>query len=309
MKAIRNSGLFIVLMALLAACNKVTYRKTAGGMPYQLFKGDGKKKVTEGSVVKYYVMYKIKDSVYYSNFGKPPMYTRADQVQPYDISELWKTLSVGDSIITTQMMDTFIKREPSNIPPFFKKGGMIKTYFKILDVIPADSAVFADQKKEQDKYIASEIKFIEDYLAGKKIKAQKTPSGAFVEIINPGTGDLIDSGKYVFVNYSGVTFAGKKFDSNIDSAFGHVGPITFSVGDGSMVKGFDEPMLFLRPGGSAKVYVPSMLAYGARPRPESGIKPYEHLIFHLTVVDVKDKMPAAPAPGKEIKIDQPQRPK
>jgi FKBP-type peptidyl-prolyl cis-trans isomerase FkpA len=253
------------------------------------------------------VMYKIKDSIYFSTFGRPPMYTRADKTMSYDISELWTTLAVGDSIMTTQMMDTFMKREPMNVPPFFKKGGIIMTYFKILDVLPADSTVFADQKMEQEKYVASEIKFIEDSLASKKIKAQKTPSGAFVEIINPGTGDLIDSGNYVFVNYTGVTFGGKKFDSNVDSAFGHVGPVTFSVGDGSMVKGFDEPMLFLRPGGSAKVYVPSMLAYGSRPRPESGIKPYEHLVFDLTVIDVKDKMPQTPVPDR--KIDQPQRQK
>ncbi|NOT51223.1 MAG: FKBP-type peptidyl-prolyl cis-trans isomerase [Chitinophagaceae bacterium] len=306
MKATRNPGLFIGLIILLAACNKVTYRKTAGGMPYKLFKGDGKRKISEGSIVKYNVMYKIKDSIYFSTFGRPPMYTRAAKNETYDISELWSSLSVGDSIMTTQMMDTFIKRDPTRVPPYFKKGGMIITYFKILDVLPADSTVFADQKMERERYIASEIKYIEDYLAGKKIKARKTPSGAFVEIIDPGTGDLIDSGNYVYVNYSGVTFGGKKFDSNIDSTFQHVGPLTFSVGDGTMVKGFDEPMLFLKPGGKAKVYVPSMLAYGPNPRPGSGIKPYEHLIFDLTVIDVKEKMPVAPAPGKDVKIDQPQ---
>jgi FKBP-type peptidyl-prolyl cis-trans isomerase FkpA len=252
------------------------------------------------------VMYKIKDSVFFSSFGKPPVYTKVGEPGKYDVSELWTSLAVGDSLVTTQMLDTFINRDPMNVPPAFKKGERLITYIKILDIFPTDSMVFADEKMEKDKYLASEISFLEKYLADKKIQAQKTPSGAFVQIINPGTGDLIDSGKYVYVNYSGVTLAGKKFDSNIDSAFGHVGPVTFTVGDGVMVKGFDEPMLFLRPGGSAKVFVPSILAYGARPRPESGIKPYEHLVFDLTVVDVKDKAPvdlAAP------KIDQPQRPK
>jgi len=112
-----------------------------------------------------------------------------------------------------------------------------------------------------------------------------------VEILTPGTGELIQSGNFVSVNYTGSTFEGKVFDSNIDSTFKHMEPLRFSVGVGQMIKGFDEAMPFMRKGGQAKVYIPSTLGYGAAPPPGAPIKPYEHLIFDFTVLDVQASQP------------------
>jgi FKBP-type peptidyl-prolyl cis-trans isomerase FkpA len=237
--------------------------------------------------------YQVKDSVYFSSFGKVPVYMPVNpETQPYDISEIMTKLKIGDSVIATQMMDTFIKRNPMSIPPEFKKGDRIITTLKVLDIFTSDSLAVIDEEKEKKKVLASEIEFLEKYLAGKNIPVQKSSSGIFVQVINPGSGNLADSGKYVSLNYTGTHLDGKKFDSNVDTSFQHVGPISFTVGDGQMIKGFDEGVRFLRVGGSGKAYVPSMLAYGARPRPGSGIKPFEHLVFDLTIVDVKDKAPA-----------------
>lgn len=294
MRTIKNLVLFLLAATLLSACSKVSYRKTAGGMPYQLFRGKGTLKVSAGNIVKAQYSYKVKDSVYFSSYGMMPDYIPVNPTpQPYDISEIWTLLHEGDSIITTQMMDTFIKRSPANVPPEFKKGDRIITTLKVLAIFTSDSAARVDEEKERKAFLASEIIYLSKYLAGKNISAEKTPSGAFVQIINPGTGDLVDSGKYVTVNYTGTTLSGKKFDSNTDTAFHHVEPYGFTVNAGQMIKGFDEAIPFLKPGGSAKVYVPSMLAYGARPNPASGIKPYEHLVFDLSIVDVKDKAPEA----------------
>jgi len=46
-----------------------------------------------------------------------------------------------------------------------------------------------------------------------------------------------------------------------------------------------------------------MLAYGPRPRAGSGIKPFEHLIFDITITDVKDKAPVT----KPVEAPVPQR--
>jgi FKBP-type peptidyl-prolyl cis-trans isomerase FkpA len=227
--------------------------------------------------------------------------------EPYDISELWTKLKLGDSIVTVQMMDTFIKRSPGGVPPNFKKGDRVVTTVKILQIFESDSLARIDEKKNTDEMIAKEVVFLEKYLAEKNISAQKTASGAWVQIINPGTGNPIDSGKFVSVNYTGTSFSGKKFDSNIDSAFGHVQPLQFIVGSGQMIKGFDEGVRFMKLGGTAKVYVPSMLGYGGNPDPRSGIKPFEHLIFDLTVTDVKDKAPnRAEMDPNNKKVDVPQ---
>jgi FKBP-type peptidyl-prolyl cis-trans isomerase FkpA len=283
---------FLLAATLLAACNKVTYRKTTGGMPYQLHKGKGTQNIVSGNIVKASLRYKIKDSIYFSNFETVPVYIPVlPNSQPYDISELWTKLKVGDSVIATQMMDTFIKRNPTGYNPKFKKGDRFVTTIKVLAIFESDSASEADRLKTENEWAPKEIQLLEKYLSDNKISAQKTPSGAYVQIKNPGTGDQIDSGKYVTVNYTGTTFSGLKFDSNVDSAFGHVGPYGFVVNSGQMIKGFDEAVQFMKPGSSAKVYIPSMIAYGGRPNPQGGIQPYQNLIFDIEIVEVKDKRP------------------
>jgi len=310
MRTIKNLTLFLIATTLLAGCGKVSYRKTAGGMPYQLYKGKGTQQISAGNILKANVSYKVKDSVYFSSFGKLPVYMPVNpETQPYDISEVMTKLKIGDSVVATQMMDTFIRRNPQSIPPDFKKGDRIITTLKVLGIFTSDSAAKADEEKEKKVYLASEIEYLSKYLAGKNIITEKTASGAFVQIINPGSGNLIDSGKYVSVNYTGTTLSGKKFDSNTDTTFHHVGPYPFTVNAQQMIQGFDEAVQLMKLGGSAKVYVPSMLAYGPRPQPGSGINPFEHLVFDIAIVDVKDKAPEqkpAEMPTGKRKVDMPQ---
>ncbi len=312
MNTVKNLLLLVFATAILVSCGKTSYKKTAGGMPYKVFEGKDTQKVRTGSVMKLHYAQKIKDSTYFSSFENLPIYFPVNTtVQPYDLSEVWTKLKVGDSVVATQMMDTFIKRSPQNIPPNFKNGDRIVTYIKILEVFASDSAAKADEEKGKKEWLATEIKTVEKYLADKKITAQKTPSGAFVEIINPGTGNLADTGNYVTVNYTGISWSGVKFDSNTDTAFHHAQPYSFEAGVGRMSKGFDEAMLFFKKGGKGKVYVPSLLAYGGQPGTPL-IKPYEHLIFDIELMDIKDKAPAQPTgpmqPGQRpVNIDRPQQ--
>ena len=291
--------LFLLLIAgtLLVSCDKAAYRKTPGGMPYQLFAGKDTTSVKVGNFLKLEFTQKINDSTYFSTVGSLPLYIEVNgQSNPYDVTELWTLLHDGDSVVATQMMDTFIKRAPpGQMNPKFKKGDRVMTYVKVLAVYANDSIKTVAENKDRDALTAREAKVVEDFVKSKKATVQRTPSGAFVEILEPGTGNLIDSGKYVSVNYTGTTFTGEKFDSNIDPAFGHVQPMSFTVGSPGMSKGFDESMLSLRNGASARLYVPSMLAYGGNPPRGSKIKPFENLMFEVKVIDVKDQAPPPPA--------------
>ena len=308
MKMIKSLLLLTVAASVLTACSKVTHRKTPGGMPYELFKGKGGEEIKSGDIIKISVTQKIKDSIYFTTAGKMPVYFPVGQSQSYDISETWTKLRVGDSIVAVQMMDTFIRRSPTSVPPEFKNGDRITTYVKVLGVFKNDSLAQLDKKNMEAGFLAKEIEVVEKYLADKKITAQKTPSGTFVEVINPGTGELLTKGKYVSVNYTGRTFAGVTFDSNTDTSFHHVGPYAFTIGNGEMIKGFDEAMFLLRNGSTGRIYIPSLLAYGERPNSPL-IKPFEHLIFDIAVVKVEDKAPPPPPahPGMAPNIDMPQQ--
>lgn len=315
MKSIKNL-LFIGACAAIVfatGCKSGTYKKTPGGMTYKVFSGKDTQKIRVGDYVKFTLEIKVNDSLVNST-GKLPGYQQVPPMpQPYDLSEIWTRVKVGDSVVITQLMDTFIKRAPAGqFPPQFKKGDRVMTYLKVLAVLKSDSLVRLEDEKAKKDLLASDIAEVQKYVTDKKINAQKTKSGSFVEIIEPGTGNTIDSGKYVTVYYTGKTFAGVKFDGNTDSTFKHTDPLPFVVSTGGMIKGFDEAMLYLKPGAVARIYIPSMLGFGGNPTSPL-IKPYEHLIFDIRVHEVKDKAPPRPemmmqppAPGQKIDAPQPQ---
>ncbi len=276
-------------------------------MPYKLFRSNDTQRVVPGNYIKISVLQKVKDSVLISTQKALPIYlfVSNQEQKPYDISEIWPLLHLGDSVIIMQAIDTFIKRAPQSVPPQFKRGDQVITTIKVLGIFTSDSLARADEAKARETYLQGEIKEIEKYLAGKNITARKTPSGAFVEIVRPGEGNLVDTGNYISVNYKGTSWSGVTFDSNTDSAFQHVGPFNFVVGSRPMIKGFDEGLCFLQKGTKARFYIPSTLGYG--PSGNQNIKPYEHLIFDIEVLDVKDKAPEENKnpPGK--KVDEPQQ--
>lgn len=300
MKSINAASVFFLAFLVLAGCNSATYKKTPGGMPYQLFESKDTVKINAGDIMKVGFTQKVNDSVYFTNVGTVPFYIPVNNMtNPYDLSEIWTKIKQGDSVVTTQMMDTFIKRNPQGIDPKFKKGDRILTYVKILKVFKKREDATADEEKEKELWKEKEAAELANYLKEKNIQAQKTPSGAYVEIISPGVGNVIDSGKYVTVNYTGTSFSGVRFDSNTDTSFHHATPYPFTVSavPPEMIQGFDEAVRLMKKGEKAKVYIPSMLAYGPNPQTPK-IKPYENLIFDIEIVDVADKAPAPPAPPK-----------
>ena len=307
MKTGKIAVTILLAATFIAGCGKSAYKKTPGGMPYKLYRGKDTQQVVAGSYLKLSVMQKINDSVLMNTATGVPVYIFVDNQRQahYDVSEIWTSLHVGDSLVTIQMMDTFIKRSPSAIPPQFKNGDRIVSNIKILAMFANDSLARADEALSRKALLTREIVEIEKFLSDKKISAQKTPSGAFVEIIKQGEGKLVDSGNYVSIKYTGISWSGQKFDSNTDTSFHHLEPLSFVVGSPQMIKGLDEAMKFMNKGMVAKVYVPSMLGFGPTSN-NPKIKAYEHLVFDVEVLNIQDKAPLTQQPPQP-KVDVPQQ--
>jgi len=110
------------------------------------------------------------------------------------------------------------------------------------------------------------------------------PSGLRFIVRTPGTGELTPRrGQEVTAHYEGRLLRnGRKFDSSYDR---HQ-PITFQVGMGRVIAGWDAILLEMKKGEKRTVIIPWWLAYGASGRPPA-IPPKASLVFDIELIDFK----------------------
>jgi FKBP-type peptidyl-prolyl cis-trans isomerase len=110
----------------------------------------------------------------------------------------------------------------------------------------------------------------------------KTASGLEYVEVEAGTGAQAAAGKTVSVHYTGKFQDGKVFDSSIPRGEA----LTFRLGVGQVIKGWDEGIALMKVGGKAQLTIPPELGYGERGA--SGvIPPNATLIFDVELVAVK----------------------
>jgi len=88
----------------------------------------------------------------------------------------------------------------------------------------------------------------------------KTPSGLQYKDLTVGTGAVAVAGKTVFVHYTGWLTSGTKFDSSRDRGQ----HFSFPLGQGRVIKGWDEGVAGMKIGGRRELLIPPELGYGAR---------------------------------------------
>ncbi|MFN8474311.1 MAG: FKBP-type peptidyl-prolyl cis-trans isomerase [Anaerolineae bacterium] len=93
--------------------------------------------------------------------------------------------------------------------------------------------------------------------AGKEVT---TPSGLKYTDTVVGTGATAEKGQRVSVHYTGYLMDGKKFDSSVDRGQ----PFQFVLGNGQVIKGWDEGVAGMKVGGKRTLVIPPELGYGAR---------------------------------------------
>jgi FKBP-type peptidyl-prolyl cis-trans isomerase len=110
----------------------------------------------------------------------------------------------------------------------------------------------------------------------------KTASGLEYVETQAGTGAQAQDGRNVSVHYTGRLQDGTVFDSSVSRGV----PITFKLGVGQVIKGWDEGIALMKVGSKAQLIIPPDLGYGA-----SGaggvIPPNATLIFDVELIDVK----------------------
>ncbi len=108
-----------------------------------------------------------------------------------------------------------------------------------------------------------------------------TPSGLKYTDVKEGTGAQPRAGQTAVVHYTGWLLDGKKFDSSKDRGQ----PFSFPLGQGRVIKGWDEGVATMKVGGKRRLVVPPELGYGPVPRPK--IPANSTLVFDVELLGVK----------------------
>jgi peptidylprolyl isomerase len=118
----------------------------------------------------------------------------------------------------------------------------------------------------------STLTFIVELLDVPKVKIEDTQVGTGAEAV---------PGKTLSVHYTGKLENGKVFDSSVGKD-----PLTFVLGSGQLIPGFEQGVTGMKAGGKRVITIPPSLGYGEQGAGEA-IPPNSTLIFELELVDVK----------------------
>jgi FKBP-type peptidyl-prolyl cis-trans isomerase len=144
---------------------------------------------------------------------------------------------------------------------------------------PINSAMRAALARERPE-LSTEEELLIDRLYP---TAHQESSGLRYLVRAPGTGQrlprIMDE---VAVRYTGRFLDGRVFDSSDR----HGGMLTFRVGMGDVIKGWDEALLGMKKGEKRTLIVPYWLAYGDAGNPPM-IPPKATLVFDVEMVDFR----------------------
>ena len=223
---------------------------------------------------------------------------------PPNFYKIFKQMKVGDSVSTRTLVDSLIKKNPQQKLPFMNNGDFVYTNIKILNAFKTQAEADSARKiamssaekiatEKAEALVKEDDKSLADFIAKNNAKATKTNKGVYVELLQAGTGALIDTNSFVKVMYKGKTLTGVMFDTNMDTSKGHTDPLTVNLtndknlGNG-VIPGLENGLLGLQKGAKAKIYIPSGLAYGARGA-SADIGPNTNLIFEIEILEILSK--------------------
>lgn len=289
----------------------LNFKKTGTGIEYAFVvdKTTGAKP-QEGDQIKINMVSIAGNRYLYNSFqqnkGKPVEFGVAKPAFKGDIIEVITLMNAGDSVVCLIDADLVYKNTKQKKPDFVKKGEKIQYMIKLVSIKPKAivqkeqqalinkqiKEQLAKQQKEEQKQIGAQEKELQSYFKANNITPLKTASGLYYVIKEEGAGAKPSANDTVSLNYRGKLINGTTFDSNIDSAFGHLSPFVFPLGAGRVIKGWDEGVALLNQGTKATFFIPSRLGYSTQAMPGNaanpkGIPANSVLIFDVELLNIK----------------------
>jgi FKBP-type peptidyl-prolyl cis-trans isomerase FkpA len=109
-----------------------------------------------------------------------------------------------------------------------------------------------------------------------------------IETLAPGKGTGAVDGDTLVVHYTGTLLDGKKFDSSHDRNQ----PFDVTLGQGRVIKGWEQGLQGMKPGEKRRLTIPPELGYGDRGA-GGAIPPGATLIFEVELLEIRPPRPRA----------------
>lgn len=136
--------------------------------------------------------------------------------------------------------------------------------------------ISCSNNNETTDFTAKNEQEIKDYIARNSLTAQRSDSGLYYVILNPGTGANPTVTSNVTVAYKGYYTNSSVFDQSTTAG------IPFGLNQ--VIKGWTEGIQYFKPGGNGILLVPAHLGYGSYNY--NGIPGGSVLIFDVKLISI-----------------------
>ncbi len=270
---------------------EMDFEEAESGLRYVFHEQRGGEMPEKEDILSMTMVYRLDDEVLFDSreTGMPMFLPLVDPEYPGDIYEALSMMAVGDSASFLIDGERFFLETAGapELPPFLEPGDQL--IFDIqLDKSMDEDAFAEEQQRLMEEMMEADMERAEqeeglmmEYLDEEGITVQPTESGLYYVEEEAGDGPQPEAGDMVSVHYEGRLLDGTVFDSSYERGE----PIEFMLGQGQVIPGWDEGISMMNVGGSARLVIPSHLAYGDQGAGQA-IPPFSTLVFDVELVDI-----------------------
>jgi hypothetical protein len=223
------------------------------------------------------------DSVFWDSFNNlaDRFYLRIDSgAQDNFIRHYISGACVYDSACLLMKPADFFRQQfgSDSIPFFSKNDSVVKIDLKLKQVLD-----LSEFEKQGSNLRRQEVNQIETFFGGPaQLEQAQDPAGFYwISRPEPAGPDAIGEGDQVMLSYKGYFLTGRLFE-NSASHFEYI----YGTPD-QLLKGLNYVTGKLKLGQTAKILLPSRLAFGENGSSNGVVPPYTPLIYELKIIDVK----------------------
>jgi len=282
--------IFLIVVTLFITYSFLVKEKVLDhGIKLKYFKhGDGEA-IEDGQIVMLNLQYFDHDGNELLNkVGNDPVVLLKDSSWKNNgiIYEVIENLEKGDSVFFQITTEKFLENDPRlATTPDSLKDKLLSFYCGVENVMNRDEFENFQRKQYEkmqnqmnnnmEEQLIIDAQIIDQYLVDKNIEAINTASGLRYVILEAGSGSNAPVGSSAKVRYIGMLLDGTTFDS---------GEYTFDLGQGQVIRGWDEGIGYFNKGAKGTLYIPSSLGYGPNGSGKT-IPPNSILIFDIELLD------------------------